>query len=304
MINFMRRKKIYFLLSALVLVPGIFSLVLFWLKPSIDFTGGTLWEVRFAESVVSSQEPVVEIIRETFTGQGLEIASIQASGEKQFIIRTVPLTTEQHKSLVATLKEKLGDFEEVRFETLGPKLGRELLFKAFFAVTLAALAILTYVAYRFKNLMYGVAAILAMFHDTFVLLGIFSLLGRFFGVEVDTLVVTAALSTLSFSVHDTIVVFDRIREILRRNPSLELDVAINQAVGETLVRSINNSLTIVFMLLALFLLGGESLHWFVFALLVGTISGTYSSTFTAAPLLVIWRNFSRQGGLKKIFQHH
>lgn len=291
MINFMRLKKIYFLLSALVLVPGILSLILFGLKPSIDFTGGTLWEIK----VISDKGEVIsDGIEEVFSRQGLEVESIQPSGEKQFIIRTIPLTTEQHKSLVATLKEKIGDLEEVRFETLGPTLGRELLFKAFFAVTLAALAILTYVAYRFKNLMYGVTAILAMFHDTFVLLGIFSLLGRFLGVEVDTLFVTAALSTLSFSVHDTIVVFDRIREILRRNPSLELGTAVNQAIGETLVRSINNSLTIIFMLLVLFLLGGESLRWFILALLVGTISGTYSSTFTAAPLLVVWWNFAKR----------
>lgn len=322
MISFMRLRKIYFLLSALVLVPGIISLIFFGLRPSIDFTGGTLWEVRFAESVASSREPVVgdsvksaeenpsglgsstrrveesadhaARIEAVFAEQGLEVASIHPSGENQFIIRTVPLSTEQHDQLLAALKDKVGETEEVRFETLGPTLGRELLFKAFLAIALAALAILSYVAYRFKNLMYGVTAILAMFHDTFVLLGIFSLLGYFLGVEVDTLFVTAALATLSFSVHDTIVVFDRIREILRRNPSLELETAVNQAVGETLVRSINNSLTIVFMLLALLLLGGETLRWFVFALLVGTISGTYSSTFTAAPLLVVWRN---------LFQH-
>ncbi|GAG01517.1 unnamed protein product, partial [marine sediment metagenome] len=179
MINFMRLKKIYFLISALVLIPGIISLIFFGLKPSIDFTGGTLWEVRFAESTASSQEPVVGIIREAFAEQELEIASIQPSGEDQFIIRAAPLSTEQHELLVVALGNKIGEFEEIRFETLGPTLGRELLFKAVLAVVLAALAILSYVAYRFKNLMYGVTAILAMFHDTFILLGTFSLLGHF-----------------------------------------------------------------------------------------------------------------------------
>jgi preprotein translocase subunit SecF len=284
-INFMRHRKLYFLISALVLVPGIISLLLFGLKPSIDFTGGTLWEVRVEISDQASD--ISGILEGIFTEQGLEVASVQPSGNSQFIVRTSPLSIEQHDQTLVGLEERLGEIEEIRFETLGPTLGRELLNKAFLAIGLAALAILGYVAYRFRDLMYGVTAILAMFHDTFVLLGIFSLLGHFFGVEVGTLFVTAVLTTLTFSVHDTIVVFDRVREILRRT-SLDLENAVNQAVGETLVRSINNSLTIVFMLLALLFLGGESLRWFIFALLAGTISGTYSSTFTAAPLLVAW----------------
>ncbi|OGC61225.1 hypothetical protein A2890_00820 [candidate division WWE3 bacterium RIFCSPLOWO2_01_FULL_53_14] len=148
---------------------------------------------------------------------------------------------------------------------------------------------------------YGAAAILAMLHDTLVLFGVFSLLGRFAGVEVGTLFVIAVLTTLSFSVHDTIVVFDRIREI-RRISNMDLEEAVDQAVGETLVRSLNNSLTIVFMLLALFVLGGESLKWFVFALLVGTISGTYSSTFNAAPLLIIWRRLSVKYGWRGVLR--
>ena len=292
MINLTRFRKIYFLISALVLIPGIISLIFFGLKPSIDFTGGTLWEVGIATS--DKRQATSKEIEGVFAEQGLAVASIQPSGENQFIIRAVPLSTEQHELLVVALRNKIGEFEEIRFETLGPTLGRELLSKALLAVALAALAILSYVAYRFKNLMYGVTAILAMFHDTFVLLGTFSLLGHFWGVEVGTLFVTAVLATLSFSVHDTIVVFDRIREILRRNPSFGLETAVNQAVGETLVRSINNSLTIIFMLLALLLMGGGSLRWFIFALLVGTISGTYSSTFTAAPLLVVWWRLTRR----------
>lgn len=292
MINFMRFKKIYFLISALVLVPGIISLILFGLKPAIDFTGGTLWEIRL--EVGGQKSEVSGKIEEVFAEHELEIASLQPSGENQVIIRAAPLSTEQHDLLTFTLKEKVGEFETIRFETLGPTLGRELLLKALLAIVLAALAILGYIAYRFKNLMYGVAAILAMFHDTFILLGVFSLLGHFLGVEVGTLFVTAVLTTLSFSVHDTVVVFDRIREILRRDPSLGLKAAVNQAVGETLVRSINNSLTIIFMLLALLLLGGEGLRWFILALLVGTVAGTYSSTFTAAPLLVVWNQFKER----------
>jgi len=295
MINFMRLKKLYFAISALVLVPGIISLILFGLKPSIDFTGGALWEIRVEKQ--NQEAKISEGIEAAFAEHELEIASLQPSGENQLIIRTVPLSTEQHDLLTSAIKDKVGEFETIRFETLGPTLGRELLLKALLAIVLAALAILGYTAYRFKNLMYGVTAIMAMFHDTFVLLGAFSLLGHFLGVEVGTLFVTAVLTTLSFSVHDTVVVFDRIREISRRNPSLGLETAVNQAVGETLVRSINNSLTIIFMLLALLLLGGEGLRWFILALLVGTVAGTYSSTFTAAPLLVVWHQFKE--GRKK-----
>jgi len=285
--DFMRFRKIYFLISSLVLVPGVVSLILFGLKPSIDFTGGTLWEIKLEAGDRSQETGVAGEVEEIFAAQEVEVASVQPSGEDQFIIRGAPFSVEQHDLLLGALRDKFGEVEEVRFETLGPTMGRELLHKTFLGAALSLLAILAYVAFRFGDLMFGVAAVLGMLHDTFVLLGIFSLLGHFLGVEVGTLFVTAVLTTLSFSVHDTVVVFNRIREISERT-SLDLESAVNQAVGETIVRSLNNSLTIVFMLLAILLLGGESLRWFIFALLVGTISGTYSSTFTAAPLLTVW----------------
>lgn len=282
MINFMRYKWLYFLISAVVIVPGVVSLLFFGLKPSIDFTGGTLWEVKV---ISDKQQEISEKIEEVFEGQGLT-AEVQSSGESQFLIRTAPLDSNQHRILSTKLREKIGWFIEVRFETLGPRLGKELLRRAAVAVGLAVVVLLAYIAYRFRDPLFGVSAILAVLHDSLILLGVFSLLGRFGGVEVGTLFVTAVLTTLSFSVHDTIVVFDRIREI-RRRTGTSLDNSVDQAVGETLVRSINNSLTIIFMLVALFILGGETLKWFVFALLVGTIAGTYSSTFTAAPLLLV-----------------
>jgi len=293
----MRFKLVYFLISLAVILPGAVSLAIFGLNPSVDFTGGTLWEIK-----VNSEQSTVnsEGIKNIFEEPGFS-AEVQSSGERQFLIRTVPLDSTQRAYLAQKIKDAAGEFTEIRFETLGPRLGEELLRKALLAVVLATLAILLYVAYRFKNLAYGAAAILAMLHDTLVLFGVFSLLGRFAGVEVGTLFVIAVLTTLSFSVHDTIVVFDRIREI-RRISNMGLEEAVDQAVGETLVRSLNNSLTIVFMLLALFVLGGESLKWFVFALLVGTISGTYSSTFNAAPLLIIWRRLSVKYGWRGVLR--
>ena len=297
MLKFMRFKLVYFLISLAVILPGAVSLALFGLNPSVDFTGGTLWEIK-----VNSEQSTVnsEGITNIFEEPGFS-AEVQSSGERQFLIRTVPLDSTQRAYLAQKIRDEAGEFTEIRFETLGPRLGEELLRKALLAAVLATLTILLYVAYRFKNLAYGATAILAMLHDTLILFGVFSLLGRFAGVEVGTLFVIAVLTTLSFSVHDTIIVFDRIREI-RRISSLGLEEAVDQAVGETLVRSLNNSLTIVFMLLALFALGGESLKWFVFALLVGTVSGTYSSTFNAAPLLIIWHKLSIKHGWRGVFR--
>jgi len=295
----MKYKLLFFLISLAVILPGVFSLVFFGLKPSIDFTGGTLWEIQVSGDQVLA---AIETSQKAFESEKLP-AEIQTAEEDRLIIKTAAIGSAQKQTIATALEEKIGKFTEIRFETLGPRLGGELLRKAALAAILAALVILFYVAYRFKNLAYGATAILAMLHDTLVLFGVFSLLGRFGGVEVGTLFVTAVLTTLSFSVHDTIVVFDRIREI-RRKENLGFEEAIDQAVGETMVRSLNNSLTIVFMLLALFALGGETLKWFVFALLVGTISGTYSSTFSAAPLLVIWHQLSVQHGWRGVFKLH
>lgn len=298
MINFMRRKWLYFLISAAVIVPGVLSLVFFGLNPSIDFTGGTLWELKFEKTVQSTRSTVLGVLEnEGFTSE------VQVSGENQLLVKTSPLDSEEHDLLVGVLETDVGKFEEIRFETLGPRLGGELLRKALYAILVAIFVILSYVAYRFKHFAYGAVAILAMLHDSLVLLGVFSLLGHFLDIKVDTLFVTAILTTLSFSVHDTIVVFDRIREILRKT-SLDFETAVNQAVGETIVRSLNNSLTIIFMLVSLLVLGGESLRWFVVALLIGTISGTYSSTFNAAPLLVFWFNLSKRKNWKGIFRLH
>jgi len=298
MINLMRFRKLYFLISALVIVPGLVSLFLFGLRPSIDFTGGTLWEVSFGGGAPLDGGE----IRDVFESADLS-AEVQSSGGNRFLIRTVPLDSELHQDLLARLGEEFGAMEEVRFETLGPRLGAELLRKALLAVGIAVLVILSYVAYRFRNFAYGAVAILAMLHDTAVLLGVFSILGAVVGVEVGTLFVTAVLTTLSFSVHDTIVVFDRIREIRSRS-GLGFEEAVDQAVAETLVRSLNNSLTIIFMLAALFVLGGETLRWFVLALLVGTVSGTYSSTFNAAPLLIVWEKISRRRNWTGILRLH
>jgi len=273
----MKYKFIYFLISAVFLIPGIFSLLFWGVKPGIDFTGGSLLEIKVETDNISLKE-----------------ANVQKSGPNQFIIRGAAMDNQQKEELLAKLKQDLGkEVTELRFETVGPILGKELLQKTLTAVLLVSLIITLYVAKQFKQLKYGVCAILAMFHDSLILLGAFSLLGHFYGIEVNVLFVTALLTTLSFSVHDTIVVFDRIRELTRKNFKLKEEVVVWRAVRETLPRSINNSLTIIIMLLALVILGGESIRWFALALLIGAVTGTYSSTFTAAPLLLLWSDISK-----------
>jgi len=259
MIRFSKYIWLYMIISGLVLVPGTYSLVRWGLKPSIDFTGGTLVEVKSNKNIAGGQK----------TGSGTYILRLQ-----------------NETASVAG--------EILRQETVGPVLGAELLQKTIIAALIAMFAILAYVAYAFKNIKFGVSAVIALIHDLLVVVGCFSLFGHFYGVEVDTLFVTAFLTTMSFSVHDTIVVFDRIREMLKRGDRLPFDQLCDKAMTETIGRSTANSFTIVFMLLALALLGGETVRWFVIALLIGTVSGTYSSPFVATPILTLWDRWEKR----------
>ena len=278
--KWMKFRILFFAISLLFLIPGIFSLIKFGLKPSIDFSGGSLLELSVPKEMNSSK------IEETVEEKGFALSSIQSSGENAFLLKLEPIRREDVNLIISSFEGE--ETSELRFETVGPTLGKELIKKTIWAIILAAGFIMAYVAWQFKNAKFGICAILAMFHDTFILLGSFSLLGHFLGVEVDTLFVTAVLTILSFSVHDTVVVYDRIRESQKFASKDDFEQIANKAVTETLPRSLNNSLTIIFMLVALLLLGGQSIKFFTAALLIGTISGTYSSTFTAVPLLVVW----------------
>ena len=285
-----RHYLIYFVISAVFLVPGIFALFSWGLKPGIDFTGGALIEIKFEKS------PVEFNLKSA--GKKLEgvmpIERLQTSGKNQYLIKTKPIDNATKDRAVALFKKDWGEAQVLRFETIGPTLSKELLVKTLTAVLIVALIITGYVWKQFGELKYGVSAILAMFHDSLILLGAFALLGHFYNVEVDVLFVTALLTTLSFSVHDTIVVFDRIRELKRKHGRVSLKTLADAAVLETFSRSINNSVTIIIMLASLFLLGGETIRWFSLALLIGAITGTYSSPFVAVPLLLLWEDVSRR----------
>lgn len=283
MIRFSKYIWLYFLLSGLVLVPGIYSLVRWGLVPAIDFTGGTLVEIRFPQKINA------EVIAQTAKSRDLALSSVQRSNDSTFLLRMKPEPDEKIASFETAIASASGQQPRViRKETVGPVLGKELLSKAFVAALIAISAILLYVAYAFKNIKFGISAVVALIHDLLVVLGSFSLLGHFMGVEVDTLFVTAVLTTMSFSVHDTIVVFDRIREYSRHQSNVSLSELSDQALTETMGRSLTNSLTIILMLLALVLMGGSTIKWFMVALLVGTTSGAYSSPFIATPVLILW----------------
>jgi preprotein translocase subunit SecF len=284
--NIMKYRTLFFIISLFVIIPSLYSLLTFGFKPSIDFIGGSILEIQITNpesSVNLNPEEISEI-----AGQMYFIKNVQDLGENQFVIEGNDISNDTKLVVLEAISSTYGETKELRFESVGPTLSRELLIKTLTALVLVASIITIYVWRQFDELKYGVCAILAMFHDSIVLLGSFSLLGYFYGVQVDVLFVTALLTTLSFSVHDTIVVYDRIRELKKTHFGLDYKTIVNTAVLETLSRSINNSVTIVIMLASLSLLGGETIRWFAVALLIGAITGTYSSTFTAAPLLLLW----------------
>ncbi len=275
----MKHKKIYFSVSGVIIIICLFSLISWGLKPGIDFTGGTTIDYKF-----SKQTDSVEL-ENMFKQSGTTVQSVGVDSRGIVEVKTPPISSETKSKLDGLIKAYDKDFVELKYEAVGPSIGPELVNKTVTALIISASVILLWVAYQFKNIKYGLSAVLAMLHDSIVLLGSFSLLGHFMGVEVDFLFVTAMLTILSFSVHDTIVVFDRIREVNRKTGGDLVNIA-NVAVTQTMVRSLNNSFTIIFMLVALALLGGDTIKWFAVALLTGTVFGTYSSPFVAVPLLI------------------
>lgn len=289
MTNLMSKKWWFFIFSTLLILPGVVSLLLYGLKLSVDFTGGTLLEYKFSQAV--SREEV----RPNLIEKGVEVSAITDSGINTYIIKTKPLDQQKITEIRTVLEQKFGTVEEVRQESVGPVIGAETTRNAFIAVILASVMIVLYLALAFHKIpkpaspwRFGLAAVAALLHDVLLLVGVFSILGHFFGVEVDVLFITALLTVIGFSVHDTIVVFDRIRENLPKHLSKSFSEVADISITQTLARSLNTSLTVVFVLLALLLFGGDTIKWFVVALLVGIISGTYSSIFNATALLALW----------------
>jgi preprotein translocase subunit SecF len=291
MFDIVRRRYWYFVLSLLVIVPGLIALALWGLPLSIDFTGGTLMEIQFTQAA-QPLEPAR--VRQVYTDHGFSESIVQTSGADIVVIRSKELTGEARDAILADLQTLYGPATVLSAETVGPSVGVEVAQRAAGAVGLAALGILAYIWYAFRKVQhpfrYAVCAIIAMLHDVLVVVGAAAIFGRLFGWEVDALFLTALLTVVGFSVHDTIVVFDRIRENLSVYRRLDYETVVNHSIVQTLDRSINTQLTVMFTLLALALFGGETIRHFVVTLLIGVFSGTYSSIFNAAPLLVVWEN--------------
>lgn len=287
--NWIGKRWLFFGFSLLLLITSVVGLALGGLKPGLEFTGGSRWLVQSTASL-EDVRAAVEAADEQL--EQVEVAGVTGQGSNRFEIELNFIGETEKLALQEALANQEVALTEVSFQTVGPALSQELLFKTGVAIALGLLVILSYVWYQFSDWRFGVAAILAMLHDTLILLGTFAWLGYFLGVTVDILFVTAVLTALSFSVHDTIVVFDRIRELQKTTRKSDDPVFLaNTAITQTLVRSVNNSLTIMIMLAALLLLGGESLRWFAAALFAGTLIGTYASPFVAVPL---WYELKRR----------
>lgn len=281
MLNLMKYKVWFFIGSTLLIIPGLFFILMGGLKFGIDFTGGALLEYKFARPVNKDDLD--------------DFGSVVQSGENTYLLRTPVVTHDELQILKGKITDKFGTFEVRREENVGPTIGKELEQKALLALVISWVMIIFYITFAFRKVpkpassfRFGVSAIVALIHDVLVLLGVFAILGHFWHVEIDTLFVTALLTVVGFSVHDTIVVFDRIRENLPKNLGKKFEHVVDISITQTLARSLNTSLTVVFVLTALLLFGGVTIKWFVVALLVGIISGTYSSIFNAAALLSWW----------------
>ncbi|MFH1826883.1 MAG: protein translocase subunit SecF [bacterium] len=280
MVDFLKYKYLYLAISLIVIFSGFFFLFRYGISFSIDFTGGSNISYLF------NKTPDKKLIESALSDSKIDYNKIDIN--KNIVnLKTEPITEKVQTKLAKTLETKTKSKIDMQlFETVGPSVGKDTMNKTLTAAVLGVLVILSYIGFAFKGFNFALSAIIALFHDLLVLIGVYTIIAHFFGAEIDTLFITAVLTTMSFSVHDTIVIFDKIREHIKEEGKVNIGYITNKALTETMVRSLNNSMTIVFMLLALILFGGTTIKFFIIALLIGTITGTYSSPFVASPLLV------------------
>ncbi len=303
MFDIVGKRRWYFAISSLLILLGLVAMIVSMIRYgspvrlSIDFTSGSLLELQFNQPVPPAE------VRQVFVDQGLVNISVQSVGDgRSVIIRSKELEVEIKKVIEDSLRAKFGDLTELRFESVGPTVGREVTRSAFLAVAAAAVAILFFIAFAFRKVpnsfRFGVCAILAVLNNVWVSVGLFSLWGLLFGWEVDALFLTAILTVIGFSVSDTIVVFDRIRENIPKRRGEPFEVVVNRSLLETLHRSLATQLNAMFVLVAILFFGGATIKRFVLTMLLGFVTGTYSSIFNAVPLLVVWET----GGLARILR--
>jgi preprotein translocase subunit SecF len=295
-----RWRSLWWTVSSVMILISIISMVISWqnpqigapLRPGLDFIGGTRLQFeRDCTQPGNCDQPIdITIVREVAQTEGLGDSSIQIVGEHGISIRTKDLDVDQRTNLQTALSEKVGNFDpqQNQIDTVGPTLGAELFRSGIIALIVSSAGIILYLTFRFQ-LDYALFAITALFHDVLVTLGVFSIFGLVLGMEVDSLFIVALLTIIGFSVNDTVVIYDRIRETIKINPNRPIVEIVDDAVNQTLGRSINTTLTTLLTLTAIFLFGGETLRNFALALIIGFSLGAYSSLFIASTLLTWWR---------------
>lgn len=302
MFNIIQKRKIWFSISAVLVIASLLFIGINGLRLGIDFTGGSLIEVKITGESVSNAG--IEELVIAGLSEDAEV-KVQSSGIDEYLIRTGALSESEHQKIMASLRE-LGQIEELRFESIGPTLGAELKDKAFTALIVASIVIILYIAWSFRKVAepvqswkYGIGAIIALVHDVVIVTGVYVLISTFTNYQIDALFVTALLVVLGYSVNDTIVVYDRVRENVLAKNIKHFETLVNKSVNETITRSINTSLTTLLVLLSLFFFGGDSISGFVVALMIGVLIGTYSSIFIASPVLVVFEELAKRKFHKK-----
>ncbi len=283
-------RRIAYLISGTLMLASVLSLAFFGLRFGIDFKGGSLLELEF-----TGERPANQAIIEELRTLGISDAQAQRAGEQGVIVRFGEINEEKHATILPAFQKKFGGVSEKRFDSIGPAIGRELQRRALYAIASAVIGIILYVAWAFRKVSrpisswrYGLIAVVALIHDVLITIGAFSLMGKFQGEEIGLSFVAAILTVFGYSVNDTIVVFDRTRENLLKLSGMTFPQIVNKSVNETLIRSINTSLTVLLSLGVIYFFGGETLQSFALALIIGVFIGTYSSIFLASPLLVSW----------------
>lgn len=291
-----KHRKQFYIFSATLVVLSILCLAVFGLNFGIDFTGGAILSVEFEKA------PSVEQVRSALTNLKIGVFTAQKSGENGFLIRMQDISEENHQNIVKALLT-LGELKssEEKFESIGPSIGRELKDKTRLVITLSLLCILAYVAFAFrkiskpvKSYVYGITGLLALCHDVLIPLGIFAFLGRYFSVEINIPIITAFLTVFGYSINDSVVVFDRVRENLLKSKTTDFETIIDQSIKQSATRSLNTALTTLLALICIFVLGGATLRWFALALILGIGFGTYSSLFLATPLVLTYEKLRKK----------
>jgi len=296
MFKIIKHSWYWFSFSIVLGLASILALIFFGLRVGIDYTGGTVIEYT------SAAQNRVDAMKSSLDSLGYNGYQIESSGSDSAIVHLTTISTDQHKALEAKIEEKLPDYKETSYDTVGPVIGKDLTQKSIIAVIIASIGIIVFVAFAFRKVpkplsswKFGVCAVVALIHDLLITTGFVAVIGHFFiWMQVDALFVTALLTIMGFSVHDTIVVYDRLRENFIRNPHQDIVISAEESLSQTIVRSINTSLTTIIVLVALLVFGSHSITHFVLTLVFGIFIGTYSSIFNATPLLVLWQKKSLQ----------